>query len=78
MEPAASTTAAPTTGSGPKKQLKAMKLAKDMTPDERMIESEKRAGQREVAKNRVLAARLDEERGQETERYLVMQALANI
>jgi hypothetical protein len=55
-----------------------MKLAKDMTPDERMIESEKRAGQREVAKNRVLAARLDEERGQETERYLVMQALANI
>jgi hypothetical protein len=39
--------------------------------------SEKRASQREAAKKRLLAARLDEERRQETERYLIVQALAN-
>jgi hypothetical protein len=64
-------------GNGPKKQPKARKMVKGMTPDERMMESEKRVGRREAAKNRVLAARLDEERRQETERYLAEQALAN-
>jgi hypothetical protein len=37
-------------GSGPKKQPNARKLAKNMTSDERMIESEKRAGRREAIK----------------------------
>jgi hypothetical protein len=37
-------------------------MEKDMTPDVRKIESEKRASRREAAKNCVLAARLDEER----------------
>jgi hypothetical protein len=45
-------------------------MVKGMTPDERMMESEKRVGRREAAKNGVLAARLDEERRQETEPYL--------
>jgi hypothetical protein len=52
-------------------------MVKGMTPDERMMESEKRIGRREAAKNHVLAARLDEERRQETERYLAEQDLAN-
>jgi hypothetical protein len=77
MDPAASVAAAPTAGRGPKKQPKARKLAKDMTPDERRIESEKRAGRREAIKICQQAARLDEERRQETERYLAAQALAN-
>jgi hypothetical protein len=52
-------------------------MEKDMTPDERKIESEKHASRREAAKNRILAARLDEERRQEIERYLAVQALAH-
>jgi hypothetical protein len=77
MDPAASTTAAPAADSGPKKQPKARKLAKDMMPHKRMIQSKKRAGWREAVKNQALAACLDEERQQETERYLAVQALAN-
>jgi hypothetical protein len=48
-----------------------------MTPDEPRIKSEKRAGRREAVKIRQNAARLDEERPQETERYLAAQALVN-
>jgi hypothetical protein len=50
---------------------------KDMTSDERMVESEKRTGRREAIEIRQNAARLDEERRQETERYLAAQALVN-
>jgi hypothetical protein len=65
------------TGSGPKKQAKVRKMAKDMTPDECRIKSEKRAGRCEASKNHVLDARINEERRQETKRYLTTQALAN-
>jgi hypothetical protein len=52
-------------------------MAKDIMPDKRKIKSEKRASQREATKKRVLAARLNEERRQETERYLIVQDLGN-
>jgi hypothetical protein len=45
--------------------------------DERQKESEKRAGRREAIKNRQNAARLEEERRLEIERFLAVQALAN-
>jgi hypothetical protein len=44
MDPTTSSAATPVVGSGPKKQPKVRKLAKDMMPDERMIDSEKHAG----------------------------------
>jgi hypothetical protein len=53
------------------------KAAKDLTPDERRKELEKRAGRRVAVRNRQNAARLDEERRLETERFLAAQALAN-
>jgi hypothetical protein len=37
MDPAANAAIVPAAGSGPKKQPKARKLVKDMTPDERRI-----------------------------------------
>jgi hypothetical protein len=77
MDPAASVAVAPAIGSGLKKQLKVRKPAKDVTPDERRKESEKRADQREAMWNRQNAARLAEERQLETERFLAVQALAN-
>jgi hypothetical protein len=52
------------------------KAAKDLTPDEQK-ESEKRAGYRAAMQNRQNAARLDEERRQETERFLAAHALAS-
>jgi hypothetical protein len=64
-------------GSGPNKQPKAWKLAKDMTLDDRRIESEKRAGRREAIKNLQNAAQLDEKRRLETERFLATQELTN-
>jgi hypothetical protein len=51
MDPAASTAAAPAASSDPKKQPKASKLTKDMMPNERTIESAKRAGRRKAVKN---------------------------
>jgi hypothetical protein len=77
MDPTASVTAALAAGSGPKKQSKVRELAKEMMSDERRIESEKRAGRHEAVKNRQNAARLDEERQQETEWFLAAQAFAN-
>jgi hypothetical protein len=77
MDPTASEAAAPAAGSGLKKQPKVRKAAKDLTPDERKKESEKRAGRRATMRNRQNAARLDEERWQETQRFLAAQALAN-
>jgi hypothetical protein len=77
MDPTASAAAAPVAGSEPNKQPKARKAAKDLTSDERRKESEKRAGRLEAVKNRVNAARLEEERRLETERFLAAQALAN-
>jgi hypothetical protein len=62
MDPAASEAVAPVAGSGLKKQPKVRKAAKDLTPDERRKESEKRAGRRVAMRNRENAARLDEER----------------
>jgi hypothetical protein len=53
MDPAATTATAPAAGSVPKNQAKLRKLAKDMTPDERKVEYENPACQREAAKNRV-------------------------
>jgi hypothetical protein len=53
------------------------KVAKDLTPDERSKESEKRAGRRVAIRNRQNAARLDEEHRQETEWFLAAHALAN-
>jgi hypothetical protein len=61
MDPAASAATVPTADSGPEKQPKLRMMAKDTTPDKRKIESEKRTGQREAAKNPMLAARLVEE-----------------
>jgi hypothetical protein len=52
MDPVASAATAPAAGSGPKKQPKARKLAKDMMPEERMIKSKKRVGRREAVKIR--------------------------
>jgi hypothetical protein len=52
-------------------------MVKDMTPDEQRIESDKHAGRHEAIKSRQQAARLDKERRQETERYLVVQAMGN-
>jgi hypothetical protein len=52
-------------------------MAKNMTADECRIKSEKRAGRRKAAKNHVLDARINEERRQETESYLTVQALTN-
>jgi hypothetical protein len=77
MDPAASAAAAPAACSEPKKQPKARKPAKDLMPDERRKESEKRAGLREAVKNRQNAARIEEECRLETERFLAAQALAN-
>jgi hypothetical protein len=53
------------------------KAAKDLTPDKRRKESEKRVSQRVAMRNRHNAAQLDEERRQETERFLAAHALAN-
>jgi hypothetical protein len=77
MDPAASAAATPAAGSGLKKQPKVRKPAKDLTPEERRKESQKRAGQREAVKNRQNATRLEEERRLENERFLAAQALAN-
>jgi hypothetical protein len=49
-----------------KKQPKVRKLAKDLTPDERRKESEKRAGRRVAVRNRQNTARLEEEHRQES------------
>jgi hypothetical protein len=56
MDPAASATAAPAAGNEPKKQPKARKAVKDLTPDERQKESEKCAGRHEAVKNGLNAA----------------------
>jgi hypothetical protein len=56
MGAAATTAVVPTVGSIPKKQPKARKMAKDMTLDERKIESKKRACRREATKNHRLAS----------------------
>jgi hypothetical protein len=48
-----------------------------LTPAERRIESEKRAGRREAIKNHQNAAQLKEKRRQETKRFLTAQALTN-
>jgi hypothetical protein len=77
MDPAASEATAPAAGSGLKKQPKVRKAAKDLTPDERKKESEKRADRRAAMRNRQNTAQLDEERWQETQRFLAAQALAN-
>jgi hypothetical protein len=77
MDPAASAAAAPAIDSEPKKQPKARKPAKDLTPIERWKESEKRVGRREAVKNSQNVARLEEERRLETERFFAVQALAN-
>jgi hypothetical protein len=77
MDPAASAAVAPAAGSGLKKHPKAKKSVKDLTPDERRKESEKRAGRREAVRNRQNKARLAEEHRLETERFLAAQALAN-
>jgi hypothetical protein len=77
MDPAATTADAPAIGNIPKKQPKARKMAKYMTPDKRKIESKKRASRRKADKNCMLATRLDKERRQDTKRYLAAQALAN-
>jgi hypothetical protein len=77
MDPAASEAGAPAAGSRLKKQPKVRKEAKDLTPDERKKESEKRVGRRAAMRNRQNAARLDEERRQETQRFLAAQALDN-
>jgi hypothetical protein len=53
------------------------KAAKDLTPDKRKKELEKRAGRRVAMQNRQNMARLDEERRQETEQFLAAHALAN-
>jgi hypothetical protein len=63
--------------SGPNKQPKARKPAKDLTPDERRKELEKHTSRCEVIKNRQNAAPLEEERRLETQRFLTTQALAN-
>jgi hypothetical protein len=78
MDPAASAAVAPAAGSELKKQPKVRKAVKDLMPDERRNESEKHAGRRVAVRNRQNAARLNEERRQETERFLTAQALANI
>jgi hypothetical protein len=62
MDPAGSEAAVPVADSGLKKQPKARKAAKDLTPDERRKESEKRVGRRVAMQNRQNVARLDEER----------------
>jgi hypothetical protein len=76
MDPVASAAAASAIDSEPKKQPKARKPAKHLTPIERRKEFEKRAGRREAIKNSNVA-RLEEERRLETERFLAAQALAN-
>jgi hypothetical protein len=77
MDPAGSEAAAPAAGSGLKKQPKVRKAAKDLTPNERRNESEKRAGRRVAMQNSQNVARLDEEHRQETERFLAPHPLAN-
>jgi hypothetical protein len=52
MDPAASAAVAPAAGNGLKKHPKVRKPAKDLTPDERRKESEKRVGRREAVWNR--------------------------
>jgi hypothetical protein len=75
MDPAASEATAPAAGSGLKKQPKVRKTTKHLTPDKQKKESEKRVGQRAGMRNCQNTARLDEERRQETHRFLAAQAL---
>jgi hypothetical protein len=77
MDPVTNVIAASAAGNGLKKQPKTRKMVKDMTPDERRIESDKRAGRREAVKSRQQAARLNKESLQEIEHYLAFKALAN-
>jgi hypothetical protein len=56
MDPAASAAAAPAVGRELKKQPKVRKAVKDLTPDERRKESEKRAGRRVAVRNHQNAA----------------------
>jgi hypothetical protein len=77
MDPAASAAATLAAASGLKKQPKVRKPAKDLTPDKRRKESEKRAGRRVAVRNRQKMAQLAEECRQETKRFLAAQALAN-
>jgi hypothetical protein len=77
MDPAASEAVVAAADSGLNKQPKVRKAVKDLTPDERKKESEKRAGRRVAMRNRQNAARLDEERWTETEWFLAVHALAN-
>jgi hypothetical protein len=67
MDPTASVAVVLAAGSGPKKQSKVRELAKEMTSDERRIESEKRAGRHEAVK----------EHRKETKWFLATQAFAN-
>jgi hypothetical protein len=57
-----------------KKQPKTSKPGKDMTPEEHRIDSTKCAGRRKAVRICQQAARLDEERRQETKRYLSRKA----
>jgi hypothetical protein len=56
MDPATSEAAAPAAGSRLKKQPNVRKAAKDLTPDERKKESEKRASRRATMRTRQNAA----------------------
>jgi hypothetical protein len=62
--------ATPATDTTGKKQGKPKKATNDMTEEERRMESSKRAGQREGAKTRKAAAKLEEERVRTNDRII--------
>jgi hypothetical protein len=67
----------PAMGTTGKKQVKAKKLAKDLTPEKRRAESDKRAGRRGAARGRAAAAKLEEARLKANERIIARRAEAN-